>query len=176
MKNEMVIGILALTSLMLPAAAAAQDVATSLDELLQSRQLRPGDGVYVTDAAGRRIKGTISDVSASMLQVTDGRDSWTLDEREVNQIELQDSVESGIGIGIAVASTFAMCGIEGTDNGTCYGALYSFWPALGAGAGLGWYLDATNHKTILRKSGAARLTVSPMVSTERVGAAASISW
>ena len=60
MKSRTAIGILALTLLMLPAAAAAQDVATSLDDLLHSRQLRPGDGVYVTNAMGKRIKGDVT--------------------------------------------------------------------------------------------------------------------
>ena len=157
---------LVLTLLMVPGVVAAQRTATSLEDLVQSGQLRPGDGVYVTDATGRRIKGRVSGVSSAMLQITDGHDSWTLDEDEVNAIELQDSVENGIwiGIGVALASTFAMCGMEGTGNGACYATLYAFWPTLGAGAGLGWYLDAKNHKTVYQKSGAARLSVSPLVS------------
>ena len=178
MKRGKTISALALTVLMIPGAVAAQRPATSLDDLVQSSQLRPGDGVYVTDSTGRRIKGTVSDVSSAMLQITDGQDSWTLDEGEVNAIELQDSVENGIwiGIGVAIAGTFAMCGIEGTDNGACYGTLYAFWPTLGAGAGLGWYLDSRINKTLYQKSGGGRLSVSPLVSTERYGATASLSW
>ena len=155
MKSQMAIGILALTLLMLPAAAVAQDPATSLDELLQSRQLRPGDGVYITDATGKRIKGDVTDVSPTGLEITDGRDTWTLAESEVSKIELQDPVETGIwlGIGIAVGSTIAVCAMERA-----------------AGAGIGWYMDATNHKTIYRKSGAARLRIAPVVSKERLGA------
>ena len=87
MKSQMVVGILALTLLMLPAAAVAQDLATSLDDLLQSRQLRPGDGVYVTDATGKRIKGDVTDVSPTGLAITDGRDTWTLAESEVSKKE-----------------------------------------------------------------------------------------
>ena len=47
---------------------------------------------------------------------------------------------------------------------------------MAASISIGWYLDATNHKTLYQKSGSARLTVSPILSKERVGAAASLSW
>ena len=56
-------GVLTLSMLLLPGVAVAQDVAVSLDELLRSGSLQPGEGVYVTDATGRRLKGTLSDVS-----------------------------------------------------------------------------------------------------------------
>ena len=97
---QMTVGLVTLALLVLPGAAAAQDVATSLDELVRSGELGPGDGVYVTDAAGRRIKGRISDMSPSMLEFTDGRDTWTLAANEVSKIELQDPVDTGIVIGI----------------------------------------------------------------------------
>ena len=179
MKSQMAIGILALTLLMLPAAAVAQDLATSLDELLQSRQLRPGDGVYVTDATGKRIKGDVTDMSPTGLEITDGRDTWTLAESEVSKIELQDPVETGIwlGIGIAVGSTIAVCAMERAAGAElCFSGYYGFLPALAAGAGIGWYMDATNHKTIYRKSGAARLRIAPVVSQERLGAQVSVGW
>ena len=135
-------------------------------------------GVYVTDATGRRIKGRISDASPSIMEVTDGRDTWTLAENEVSKIECQDPVATGIwlGIGIALASTYVVCGIERVNGAECcYAAAYTFFPALGASVSIGWYLDATNHKTLYQKSGSARLAVSPM-SKERLGAAASLSW
>ena len=50
------IGVLTL-SIVLPSAAATQNMAGSLDELLHSGSLEPGEGVYVTDASGRRLKG-----------------------------------------------------------------------------------------------------------------------
>ena len=49
------IGVLALSMMALSGVAVAQDVAVSLDELLRSGSLQPGEGVYVTDAAGRRL-------------------------------------------------------------------------------------------------------------------------
>ena len=175
----MTVGILTLALFMLPGYAAAQDLATSLDELLQFRQLQPGDGVYVTDATAKRIKGDVTDVSPTGLEITDGRDTWTLAESEVSKIELQDRVDTRIwfGIGVAVGSTLAFCAIERAAGAEiCFSGYYGFLPALAAGAGIGWYKDATNHKTIYRKAGSTRLRVSPIVSTERVGATTSISW
>ena len=78
------------------------DEATSLDELLRSGELRRGDGVYFTDATGRRINGRISDASPSIMEVTDGRDIWTLAENEVSKIECQDPVATGIWLGIGL--------------------------------------------------------------------------
>ena len=165
------IGILALALLMLPGYAPAQDVAESLDELLRSGALRPGDDVYVTDAAGQRIQGRISDVSSSILAITAGRKIWTLADGDIRRIELQDRVDTSIwlGIGIAAAGAGVLWAVERANGGI-------FLSALGAGAGLGWFLDASTHKTIYRKSGAARLSVSPVVSTERVGAQMSVGW
>ena len=64
------IGVLALSMMALPGVAVAQAVAVSLDELLRSGSLQPGEGVYVADAAGRRLKGTLSEVSSTELVVT----------------------------------------------------------------------------------------------------------
>ena len=178
MKCGMAIGILMVVLLMLPGVVAAQDAATSLEALVQSGRLQPGDGVYVTDGTGRRIKGDVTDVSATGLAITDGRDTWLLAESELGKIELQDPVDTGIwlGIGIAVGSTIAICAIErvaGADY--CY-AGYGFLPALAAGAGIGWYRDATTHKTIYQKEGTAGLRISPVVSRERLGAQVSLGW
>ena len=52
------------------AGAAEAQVAHPLDELVRTGDLRRGVGVYVTDADGRRLKGTISEVSSTELTVT----------------------------------------------------------------------------------------------------------
>lgn len=179
MKCGMAIGILVVVLLMLPRVVAAQDAATSLEDLVQSSRLQPGDGVYVTDGTGRRIKGDVTDVSATGLAITDGRDTWMLAEGELSKIELQDPVDTGIwlGIGIAVGSTLAICAIErvaGADY--CYTGYYGFLPALATGAGIGWYKDATTHKTIYQREGTAGLRISPVVSKERLGAQVSLGW
>ena len=67
------VGVLTLSMLLAPGVAVAQDVAVSLGELLHAGSLQPGEGVYVTQAAGRRLKGTLSDVSSAGLVVTQWR-------------------------------------------------------------------------------------------------------
>ena len=90
------IGVLALSMMALPGVAVAQDVAVSLDELLlRSGSLQPGEGVYVTDAAGRRLKGTLSDVSSTGWWVTHRGQAWTVAAADVREIDLQDSLRNG---------------------------------------------------------------------------------
>ena len=82
------IGVLTLMSMvMAPDVAVAQDRALSLDELLHAGSLQPGEGVYVTDAAGRRLKGTLSDVSAAGLVVRHGGQAWTVAVADVRRID-----------------------------------------------------------------------------------------
>ena len=90
--------------LLAPGGAVAQDTAVSLDELLHAGSLQPGDGVYVTDAAGRRLKGAISDVSSGGLVVTHGGRAWTVAVADVRRIDLQDPLANGIGYGMAAVA------------------------------------------------------------------------
>ena len=105
--------------LMLAGYAEAQDAGASLVELLQSGELRPGDGVYVTDGAGQRIKGRISDVSSTGLVLIGGQDRWTLASSDVRQIEREDSVANGILIGVGVG---AGLGVWSCGDGCYQGA------------------------------------------------------
>lgn len=93
--------VMTLILVVLSGRAAAQDeMAASLDELLQSGDLRAGRGIYVTDTAGRRWKGDVDDVSPTMLTMTDGRGNtraWS--EGEIDRIEQQDPVETARGSG-----------------------------------------------------------------------------
>lgn len=50
-------------------AASAQEVAISLEQLVDSGRLAPGDVVYVTNTLGRRVRGSVGDVSSSALMV-----------------------------------------------------------------------------------------------------------
>lgn len=176
---RMTVGILTLALFMLPGYAAAQDVGSSLDELLQSGELRPGDGVYVTDATGRRVSADVVDMSSSGLELTNGRHTWTLPARDVRRIQRRDSWESGAWLGGGIGAGAAiLTGIlsESNNEQRGYVAAALILPSMAAGAFIGGIADAFTHKTIYRKAGSARVRVSPMVSTERVGAAASISW
>ena len=169
---RMTVGVVALSLLMLAGYAEAQDAGASLVELLQSGELRPGDGVYVTDGAGQRIKGRISDVSSTGLVLIGGQDRWTLASSDVRQIEREDSVANGILIGVGVGAGLGVwsCG-DGCYQGAKQVLLYS-----ALGLGIGWGIDAVMRKTLYRAPASARLTVSPVLSTERAGAQMSLRW
>ena len=93
------------------AGAAEAQVAHPLDELVRTGDLRRGVGVYVTDADGRRLKGTISEVSSTELTVTQLRDTWTWTPTDVRKIELQDPLKNGIwrGLAVGVAMLYGNC-------------------------------------------------------------------
>ena len=183
MKRGMAIGVLALVLSVLPRVVAAQNVATSLDEILQSGALGLGDGVYVTDTTGRRIKADVTDLSSAGLKISGRRMTWTLDESEISKIERQDSLQNGIwiGIGVGVGALVAVCNSRGgwlkvSDDECPYIVGYYGIPGLVAMAVAGAIVDSRFTKTLYQAPGSATLTLSPMLSTEHVGAAASISW
>ena len=172
------VGVLTLSMLLLPGVTVAQDVAVSLDELLRSGGLQPGKGVYVTDAAGGRLKGTLSEVSSTGLVVTHQGQAWTVAAADVREIELQDPLRNGIAYGmVAVAVPIAaVCGAGGSHPGECaYVLLYAF-PVVVIGGVVGGVVDAFRHKTVFRAAGSVQASVSPMVSHGSLGTQVSITW
>lgn len=162
-----------------PAAAEAQEPTSALEALIGTRELRRGVGVYVTDDAGQRIKGTVIDLSGASLTVETGEGAKSLKAGAIRRIELQDTIESGIwiGVGLATAGSYASCALESRAAGQfCYGTAYLYLPALGVSALVGAMLDASRHKTIYEASGTKRVTVAPSVSRGGLGLRASIEW
>lgn len=169
----------AVGALLLPGVAAAQDATTSLEEILRSRGLRPGDGVYVIDTRGHRLKGTLSDLSTNALEITHRGRKRTLTGTEVFRIERQDSWANGIGYGVLLgaASFFGWChALGGRECG-----LYTIHPRFGgifmlAGGVAGAIVDANMHKTVFLSSGSARASVKPFVTKGAFGAQLSFGW
>ena len=173
------IGVLTLMSMvMAPDVAVAQDRALSLDELLHAGNLQPGEGVYVTDAAGRRLKGTLSDVSSAGLVVRHGGQAWTVAVADVRRIDLQDPLSNGIGYGMATVagSISAVCFAGGSRPGECaYVLLYAF-PVVALGGAVGAVFDALRHRTVYRAARPMQASVSPIVSHGSLGAQVSVAW
>ena len=164
---------------LLPGSAAAQDVAASLDELLQAGSLRPGDGVFVTDATGRRLKGTVSDLSSTALVATHEGEAWNVAAADLRRVQRQDSWANGIAYGavIAAGSFYGLCAAAGLNDCGVYVFLnLQLYPLWILGGALGAVVDAHMHKTIYRAAGSARVAVVPMVSHERLGAQVSVGW
>ena len=172
------------------AGAAEAQVAHPLDELVRTGDLRRGVGVYVTDADGRRLKGTISEVSSTELTVTQWLDRWTLAPTDVRKIELQDPLKNGIWWGLAVGAatvsgscfsrlyTKALCG-SGSDSAAAaiLGVLFHGLPYAAIGAVVGGLVDASSiHTTLYEAPGTTRLTLSPTLSPGGAGVQVSVGW
>lgn len=171
------IGVLTLSVLMAPGVAVAQDKAMSLDELLHAGSLQLGEGVYVT-AGGRRLKGTLSDVSSAGLVVTRGREAWTVAVAAVRRIERQDPLANGIGYGMAMVagSISAVCFAGGSRPGECAYVLLYASPVVALGGAVGAVVDALRHETVYRAPGSMHASVSPIVSHGSLGARVSVAW
>lgn len=181
MRWRITLGAATLAAVVLPGGAAGQDTASSWDELQAVDMLRHGDGVYVTDTSGQRIKGVISDVSSTGLTVTRGSETWTLTGPEITKLERQDPIWTGAvtGAGIGYGVVFAYClGVNTVaDSGYCLSrsAVYAI-PFIAATAGLGALWDLSMHKTLYEATGDSRVAVAPMLGPERLGAQVSLTW
>jgi hypothetical protein len=90
----------------LPQLAAAQQVATSFDEL--TSQVRPGETLIVTDTRGATVQGKLVRLAGSSLDMTIGRNSSTrplnIPATDINNIVTRraDKLWDGPLIGLAV--------------------------------------------------------------------------
>jgi hypothetical protein len=107
--------ILAAALAALPALGAAQELVASFDQL--NTRLGLGDTVWVTDAQGREIQGTIERITADTLTLNGSR---TLGARDVSLIRHReyDSLKNGtlIGLGIGGGLALAWCVGAATDD------------------------------------------------------------
>ena len=177
MPKQPTLGIIALASCLLPGEVVAQG-SSELDELLRASGVRRGDDVYITDADGRLLRGSLVNASATILSVSDGEGTRTLAKSEIRRIERHDSVAPGVcmGLGIAFGAWAGLCRVEGRHSDTCYRAFQYLLPTLAVGGLVGWSVDRGIRKTLYETPGSAKLTVSPLVSRDRAGAMASVTW
>ena len=115
------------------------------------------------------------DLATDCAETQDRERPW----RRSNARSRVVAVDTGIwlGLGISFAGWIGSCHIEYriTRADTCYGTLYAFLPTLAVGALVGWHVDVRMQKT-LYEAPAARVTVPPLVSRDRAGAMASVTW
>ena len=172
------IGLSALVLSLLPAGAAAQDESRSLDELLRSGSLLLGDGVYVTKTGGFRLKGTITDLSTTGMEVAHRGQTWSVAARDLRLIERQDPLADGFAKGFLVswAIFYGLC--EGTGAHYClhYSLSHYFAIPYLLGGFVGLLLDAEQHQTVYRARESRRPAVAPILSQGRYGARVSVGW
>ena len=175
-----VVRIVALITLV-AASAEAQELAGTFDQL--QVLVKPGDTLTVTDDAGERIRGKLSQLSTSSLVLNVSGTQREFQSDEVKRIEKRgpDSLKNGALIGLAIGAGIAGLGIAASVNSSdadaglfvIAGLIYS-----GIGAGIGVGIDALvegRRVIYARSSGTSgKLTVVPVFSGPRKGVLVSL--
>lgn len=161
--------------MMTASPAFAQEPAGSFADL--SKVVKRGQVVFVEDDGGRRVKGNITELSDTSLEImtgNDGREIRFAADR-VARVSKADSRVNGFLIGAAIGAGggiyFAsfvdmLLENEGSDGNTAY-ALFGGLAAL-AGGGIGYAIDGAidGQKLVYARRGnvsGASLRVAPMV-------------
>lgn len=166
-------------------AAFGQSPASEFGQL--PTRVRPGDTVYVTDAAGREHKGMLFDLSPTVLVVESHgrREPFSPDQvRGVSWMRpdpLRNGALIGLGVGAGLAALLvaAVCAEEGGCGPEMAIGVLVY---AGIGAGIGTGVDALiPGKKILVYQPASRqpgltLSLSPILRPRRQGVAATIHF
>lgn len=129
--------------LLISVPAEAQQIAGTFDQLRVL--IKQGDTLTITDGAGQRMQGKLSELSTSSLVLDVSGALRQFQESDVNTIERRgpDSLKNGalIGLGIGGALGALAIAAAASEGETAFGviaaALYS-----GIGAGIGVGIDA----------------------------------
>ena len=166
--------ITALLLLIIP-SAEAQQIAGTFDQLRVL--VKPGDTLTITDSTGLRVRGRLSEVTASSLRLDVSGGLRQFQDADVNTIEKRgsDSLKNGAIIGMAVggglaALAMATAGMTGEDAGVFVaGAL--IYTGIGAGIGVGIDAVVEGPRVIYASSSSARtrLTIAPLLGRSRKG-------
>ena len=178
-------------ALAVPAPCAAQKPVTSFDQL--NTRLKPGDTVWVTDAQGREINGTIETLGPDALTLKgDGTDAFAardvarVQRRERDSLVNGTLIGLGVGVGFAVAAYSKSTAQERENCRTEYllcGFVMVAYAGLGAGIGAG--IDAlipgknavVTYRAAAPAGGtAARVSLAPVVTRRAKGVAVSFAF
>jgi hypothetical protein len=160
--------------LLLASSSAAQDIATTFDQL--RFKVSPGDTVYVTDQTGEEFTATIVEISQDTLVVSvngSPREYRSNDVRRIRQ-RLPDSLwtsaliglGAGAGLGAAVGATSEACSFSGNAR-DCAGPAVAFG-LIGLAVGAGIDALIKDRKPIYempRATAQSRLLLVPQVSS-----------
>ncbi|RPH59484.1 MAG: hypothetical protein EHM89_10605 [Acidobacteria bacterium] len=160
----------------------AQTLAGSFEQL--QVLVKPGDTISVTDNTGREVTGKVASLSPSSLALLVEGVRRDLPENEVRKVrqDRQDSLANGakwglgIGAGLGLAAGVAIASGDGNAS-----ALIPILALVygGVGAGVGAGLDALvlgNQVIYFKPASSAKVTVSPLVTSERKGVVVAIGF
>jgi hypothetical protein len=159
----------------------------SFDQL--NTRLKVGDTVWVTDAQGREVKGTIRELSATSLLLDAGGAPRDFEEARVATIQLQpkDWLRNGVlwGALAGFVGGALSCGLNPQCAGDEAGAGMATALAIvgaAAGAGIGAGVDAAikGPKLVIyrgaRTQSAARFSLAPVFTPRHKGVAVSFAF
>jgi len=184
LNNSAAVVVVVAAALGLPALASAQEPVRDFSQL--NTRLRPGDTIWVTDAQGREVKGTILSLATDELTL-EGRSGRSFGAPDVAVIVVRraDSLRNGALIGLGIGGGLALVGClastEGGDQGWCLlaGAVYG---GVGAAAGVGFDALIPGKKLVAyRAPGSAgqahaRFSIAPVVTPRAKGVAVSFAF
>ena len=167
------------------AVAHAQAPATSFGEL-RSR-LSIGDTLFVTDRAGKTVKGRVQQVTDTILVLRSGPDDLTLAASDVQRIarrghEVRNGALIGLAAGFVVGGALAAASDECTY--TCFsspagvltfGGLFGAI-GMGVGAGVGASLRKEQVVFASAATGRARAAITALLPERGAGMRVRISW
>ena len=179
---SLVAGILALA-----AAASAQEPVASFDEL--AGRIQAGQRIWVTDTAGREVRGTLDRLSANELVLkANGLETYAASDVRRVRTRDRDSLKNGtlIGLGIGGGLGTAWCIAAIADNsgdvdaGVECAEGFTVFPGLGALIGLA--VDAVipgkmrviYHASPSQEAPSTHLMVAPLVSSRVKGLTVSL--
>jgi len=175
------------TVLWVPAMAAAQEPVKSFDQL--NTRLKPGDVVWLTDAEGREIKGTIRGLAPGSLRLEaeGAAREYPMSRVQTIRARRKDSLKNGVLIG-AVAG-FAGGAASCLANPQCSGDEAAAGVTIGlaivgaaAGVGIGAAIDAAvkgPKLVVYQRSGTgaqARFSIAPLIAPHAKGVAVSFAF
>ena len=162
-----------------PRYASAQE-ARSLEQL--QVLVKPGDTVWVTDSAGKELKGRIDQLSSSTLRLKSKGVIREFPQSEVSRIRHSDSLKNGTLIGTGVGAAFGAIGLIGACawNDCAWGVAFeASWAGIGALTGLGIDAMHGHQKTIYRApipNTLNRIRIVPLASAKTRGVLVSMSF
>ena len=162
----------------------AQGVASSFDQL--GVLVKPGDKISVVDGSGREAAGRIGQLSRDTLILFTEAGPRQFGEVEVATIRQRrgDSLQNGAVIGAVAGAAYFATAIallrDGDGGGVIVGAAVAggvLYAGMGAAAGVGIDALITRRQVIYQKAaGEKRISVSPLFSRGRRGAAVTVTF
>ena len=184
--NAVVGATLVLTATLFPAQALAQAPGAGFQQLLA--KVRLGDEVWVKGHDGKEIKGKLTEVSPTSLEILSGGRDVAFGVETVKTISTRerDGLANGAWIGFGVGAGLGLLGAIGycfgADVDNCAGgAVGAFALHTGVGVAIGLGIDALvpGRKIEIYRAASrpsARLSLAPILSPTKMGVAVSVRF